>query len=178
MVNHSIAAGCRNTYREDVSLFKFPKESVLQWKWVEQVQRTKARCYEHYVLCSDHFDISCFELDSELALQEAKGWNLMPSLLCLRDPVVSLLPTLWFALSGFRGRSNTRLFQKRHQAVTVKAQLSELWLSEHSIIWTLRFGPCINVRINKQGWLSELFIIQTFCLIPASQRVWIMEVAL
>ena len=70
MVKRCVAAGCSNTYKEDVSMFHFPKESVLRCKWVKQVQRTRAQWpgpSEHSVLCSDHFDASCFEVDSELA---------------------------------------------------------------------------------------------------------------
>ena len=72
MVKRCVAAGCSNTYSENVSLFKFPKDPVLQRKWVKQVQRTRAQWSgpsEHSVLCSDHFDVSCFEPDSGLASQ-------------------------------------------------------------------------------------------------------------
>ena len=72
MVKRCVAAGCSNTYNENVSMFHFPKESVLRREWVKQVQRTRAQWpgpSEHSVLCSDHFDVSCFEQDSELASQ-------------------------------------------------------------------------------------------------------------
>ena len=45
---------------------------------------------------------------------------------------------------------------------TVKPRLSELRLSEHSIIRTLRLGPRIIALIYKQPRLSELSIIRTF----------------
>ena len=72
MVKRCVAAGCSNTYSENVSLFKFPKDPVLRQKWVKNVQRMRAQWSgpsEHSVLCSQHFDSSCFERDSELASQ-------------------------------------------------------------------------------------------------------------
>lgn len=72
MVKCCVAAGCSNTYSDHVSLFKFPKDPVLRQKWVKNVQITRARWSgpsEHSVLCSEHFDSSCFEPDSELASQ-------------------------------------------------------------------------------------------------------------
>ena len=72
MVKRCVAAGCSNTYSDNVSLFKFPKDPVLRQKWVKNVQRTRAQWSgpsEHSVLCSEHFDSSCFEPDSELASQ-------------------------------------------------------------------------------------------------------------
>lgn len=72
MVKRCVAAGCSNTYSDNVSLFKFPKDPVLRQKWVNNVQRTRAQWSgpsEHSVLCSQHFDSSCFEPDSELTSQ-------------------------------------------------------------------------------------------------------------
>ena len=72
MVKRCVAAGCSNTYSDNVSLFKFPKDPVLRQKWVKNVQRTRAQWSgpsEYSVLCSQHFDSSCFEPDSELASQ-------------------------------------------------------------------------------------------------------------
>ena len=72
MVKCCVAAGCSNTYSDNVSLFKFPKDPVLRQKWVKNVQRTRAQWSgpsEYSVLCSQHFDSSCFEPDSELASQ-------------------------------------------------------------------------------------------------------------
>ena len=70
MPKRFVAAGCSNTYSNKVSLFKFPKVPVLRQKWVKQVQRTRAEWSgpsDHSVLCSDHFDSSCFEPDTKLA---------------------------------------------------------------------------------------------------------------
>ena len=72
MVKRCVAAGCSNMYSDNVSLFKFPKDPILRQKWVKQVQRTRAQWSgpsEHSVLCSEHFDGSRFEPDSELASQ-------------------------------------------------------------------------------------------------------------
>ena len=70
MVKHCVAAGYSSTYSDNVSLFKFPKDTVLRQKWGKNVQRTRAQWSgpsEHSILCSQHFDSSCFEPDSELA---------------------------------------------------------------------------------------------------------------
>lgn len=70
MVKSCVAANCSNTYRDGVSLFKFPKDPALRQKWIKNVQRTRAKWSgpsEHSVLCSQHFDSSCFEESTELA---------------------------------------------------------------------------------------------------------------
>lgn len=72
MVKNCVAANCSNTYGHGVSLFKFPKNPELRQKWIKNVQRTRANWSgpgEHSVLCSQHFESSCFEVDSELAAQ-------------------------------------------------------------------------------------------------------------
>ena len=70
MVKRCVAAGCSNTYSDNVSLFKFPKDQILRQQWVKQVQRTRAKWSgpsEHSVLCSEHFTDSCFQPDSTIA---------------------------------------------------------------------------------------------------------------
>lgn len=70
MVKRCVAAGCSNTYSMGVSLFLFPKDPVLRQKWTKNVQRTRAKWSgptEHSVLCSQHFESSCFEPDADLA---------------------------------------------------------------------------------------------------------------
>ena len=70
MVKRCVAAGCSNTYSDNVSLYKFPKDPVLRQQWVKQVQRTRAQWSgpsEHSVLCSKHFTDSCFQPDSAIA---------------------------------------------------------------------------------------------------------------
>ena len=72
MVKRYVAAGFSNTYSDNVSMLKFPKDPILRQKWVKNVQRTRAQWSgpsEHSVLCIQHFDSSCFEPDSELASQ-------------------------------------------------------------------------------------------------------------
>ena len=72
MVKNCVAANCSNTYGQGVSLFKFPKDPELRQKWIKNIQRTRANWSgpgEHSVLCSQHFESSCFEVDSELAAQ-------------------------------------------------------------------------------------------------------------
>ena len=71
MVNRCVAAGCSNTPSDSVSLFRFSKDTALRRKWEKQVQRTRAlwKVTEHSFLCSDHFTVDCFEVDSTLASQ-------------------------------------------------------------------------------------------------------------
>ena len=52
-------------------------------------------------------------------------------------------------------------------AHTVRLQLSELRLSERSIIQALCPGPCLYAYVDKQPRLSKLLIIRTFLLVPA-----------
>ena len=70
MVKRCVSAGCSKTYRDGVSLYAFPRDPSIRQQWVKQVQRTRAQWSgptEHSVLCSPHFDDSCFEPDSALA---------------------------------------------------------------------------------------------------------------
>ena len=72
MVKNCVAANCSNTYGHCVSLFEFPKDRALRQKWIKNVQKTSANWdgpSEHSVLCSQHFESSCFEGDSALAAQ-------------------------------------------------------------------------------------------------------------
>ena len=70
MVKRCVAAGCSNTYSDNVSLFKFPRDPILRQQWVKQEQRTRAQWSgpsEHSVLCSEHFTDSSFQPDSAIA---------------------------------------------------------------------------------------------------------------
>ena len=70
MVKRCMAAGCSNTYSDNVSLFTFPRDPALRQQWIKQVPRTRAKWSgpsEHSVLCSEHFDDECFEPDIQLA---------------------------------------------------------------------------------------------------------------
>ncbi len=72
MPKRCAAAGCSNTYKDNISLFLFPKDDDLRSKWIKQVKRTRAEWSgpsDHSVLCSDHFDGNCFEPDTEIASQ-------------------------------------------------------------------------------------------------------------
>ena len=70
MVKRCIAAGCSNTYRENISLFCFPRDSALKERWTKQVRRTRAGWSgptANSYLCSDHFSQYCFERDTLMA---------------------------------------------------------------------------------------------------------------
>ncbi|XP_061750007.1 uncharacterized protein LOC133549001 isoform X5 [Nerophis ophidion] len=62
--NRCIAAGCSNTNRAGVSLFRFPKDDSQALLWNREVKRTRLDWTTHTkysMLCSDHFEKSCFE---------------------------------------------------------------------------------------------------------------------
>ena len=73
MVCRCVAAGCSHTFKDGVSLYKFPKDSGLRKKWVDQVRRTRDKWMptDTSELCCRHFEDSCFEPDSNLS--EAMG---------------------------------------------------------------------------------------------------------
>ena len=67
MAKHCVAAGCSNTYKDNVSLFSFPRDPALRECWTKQVRRTCAgwsRPKVNSYLCSDHFSEDCFEKDT------------------------------------------------------------------------------------------------------------------
>ena len=55
--------GCSNSHKDGVSLFKFPSNKTLRYKWIQQVRRTRDKWTPsvHSVLCSNHFTPDCFE---------------------------------------------------------------------------------------------------------------------
>lgn len=75
MVKTCVAAGCNNTNKDGVSLHKFPKDPVLKKKWIEQVKRHRDKWEptEYSVVCSQHFENSCFVPSSALMLSLGVG---------------------------------------------------------------------------------------------------------
>ena len=71
MPNRCVAAGCSNTTRPAIALYKFPKNPVLRKQWERQMQRTSAKwtATESSVLCSKYFTAECFEESAALASQ-------------------------------------------------------------------------------------------------------------
>ena len=70
MVQRCVAAGCSNTHKDGFSLFRFPKDPKLRKQWADQVRRTRDKWLgpsEHSVLCSGHFDVSCFEAKAKIS---------------------------------------------------------------------------------------------------------------
>lgn len=90
MVKTCVAAGCNNTNKDGVSLHKFPRDSVLRKKWVDQVKRHRDKWVptEYSVLCSQHFEQGCFMPDT--ILSESLGLGKKKS--CLKHDAV---PTLF-----------------------------------------------------------------------------------
>ena len=66
MACRCVAVGCRNTHKDGISLFLFPKDSSMRKKWADLVKtrvynvkrhREKWEPTEHSVLCSKHFEL-------------------------------------------------------------------------------------------------------------------------
>ena len=67
MVKRCIAAGCSNTYSNNVGLFSFPNDPILRKQWVDEVKRTRDKWKgpgQHSVICSEHFKQECFEAET------------------------------------------------------------------------------------------------------------------
>ncbi|XP_076856498.1 lethal(3)malignant brain tumor-like protein 2 [Brachyhypopomus gauderio] len=63
MPNRCAAYGCRKSYGDNVTMFRFPKHPVEFRKWERQVQKTKPKwvAKTFSFLCSEHFSKDCFE---------------------------------------------------------------------------------------------------------------------
>ena len=70
MGRRCVAAGCSNTHSDSISMHKFPKDPELRRKWESKFRRLKNDGVPlTSVLCSEHFEVDCFEVDSMLAEQ-------------------------------------------------------------------------------------------------------------
>ncbi|XP_043988994.1 zinc finger protein 644a isoform X1 [Gambusia affinis] len=93
MPSRCIAAFCSNTREDGVSLFRFPKEPELLSKWVKEVRRTR----EHWkptptsVLCSEHFELHCF--DFVPVLKESLGYSVQHKRVLLPTAVPTVFPS-------------------------------------------------------------------------------------
>ena len=93
MVKRYIAAGSSNTYSDNVSLFKFPKDPVLRQKCVKNVQRTRAQwrvVQVSTVFCAvNTLTVAALNLTRSWlhrwVCSSLEGSKMMLSLLCLRD---------------------------------------------------------------------------------------------
>lgn len=63
MPSHCVAYGCGKSYRDNVSMFRFPKDRSEFQKWEKQVQKTRLKwvAKTSSFLCSEHFSRDCFE---------------------------------------------------------------------------------------------------------------------
>ena len=68
MVKTCVAAGCNKSNSDGVSLHKFPRDKTLRKKWIDQVKRHRDKWEptDYSVLCSNHFEKSCFMPDRVL----------------------------------------------------------------------------------------------------------------
>ncbi|XP_058874137.1 THAP domain-containing protein 10-like [Acipenser ruthenus] len=71
MPNMCVAYGCSKSPKDNVTVFKFPKDLVCFRKWEQQVQQTRANWHAKPSsdLCSDHFELDCFEVKPFFMLQ-------------------------------------------------------------------------------------------------------------
>ena len=69
MGKRCVVAGCSNTHKDGVSLFKFPSDKKLRREWIRQVQRTRAKWKdpgEYSCVCSAHFAEDYFQAISSM----------------------------------------------------------------------------------------------------------------
>ena len=74
MVQRCVAAGCSNSSKDRISLFRFPKDPERRKNWSDQVKRTRARWEgptEHSRLGIEHFDGDC--ITDECRVSEGLG---------------------------------------------------------------------------------------------------------
>lgn len=92
MVCRCVAAGCSNTHKDGFSLFHFPKDANLRKKWADQVSRTRDKWMpsDHSVLCSKHFEESCFEESTRLSIAMGMEKRMKPRL--KPDAVPTIFP--------------------------------------------------------------------------------------
>uniref|UniRef100_A0A3B1IU18 L3MBTL histone methyl-lysine binding protein 2 n=1 Tax=Astyanax mexicanus TaxID=7994 RepID=A0A3B1IU18_ASTMX len=76
MPNCCAAYGCGKTHKDNVTMFRFPKDPVSFRKWEKQVQKTRSKWYAKgfSFLCSEHFSKDCFEPRSN-AVAKAMGFR-------------------------------------------------------------------------------------------------------
>ena len=67
MVKRCGTVGCSNMYKDGVSLFQAPHDEVLHKQWTKEVQKTRAKWQGSSLLCSEHFAIDCFKVDTATA---------------------------------------------------------------------------------------------------------------
>ena len=94
-----VAAGCSNTARPGIALYKFPKDPILRKWWERQMHRTRAKwtATESSVLCSKHFTAECFEESAALASQFGIGYKRS------RRLVRGAVPTIFLSAAAGRG---------------------------------------------------------------------------
>ena len=88
MGKHCVVAGCGNTHKDGVSLFKFPTSKSLRWQWIRQMQRTRAKWSgpsDYSCICSAHFtqeclqDILCVSKKIGMAMKQMLKPNTVPT---------------------------------------------------------------------------------------------------
>ena len=68
MPNRCVVFGCNNYSGcgEHISVFRFPQDLVVRKKWVDFVKEKRRKWADHQspsvVICSMHFDDSCFDM--------------------------------------------------------------------------------------------------------------------
>nr|XP_057941933.1 peroxynitrite isomerase THAP4-like isoform X2 [Doryrhamphus excisus] len=92
MPERCVAGFCSNTRADGVSLFTFPKDPIRRSKWTRQVQRTRAKWMpsNSSVLCSAHFEDTCF--DASPQLKESLGLGVYWRRVLLPSAVPTIFP--------------------------------------------------------------------------------------
>lgn len=89
MGKRCVVAGCSNSHKDGVSLFKFPTNKSLRRLWIRQVQRTRAQWSgpsEYSCVCRAHFtddcleDISCVSKKIGMRMKQMLRPNAVPTI--------------------------------------------------------------------------------------------------
>jgi len=82
------APNCSNSRKNNVKLFRFPKDKVRREKWLQNCRRDKWTPTAHSELCEVHFEKSQFELNCQDGIIKLKP-NSIPTLFKVPNPPIT-----------------------------------------------------------------------------------------
>ncbi|GFU93859.1 THAP domain-containing protein 3 [Trichonephila clavipes] len=92
-MSHCAVCGCTNTRKDECkskSFFKFPvKNPGLLKAWLKMIRRENFKPSVHSLICSDHFEETCFEYQPVTNRQQLNGGSIQLSSFLKRKPHLS-----------------------------------------------------------------------------------------
>jgi len=121
MPKRCVAANCSNVTKDQIRLYRFPKDPELREKWASQVRRTRADWggpTPYSFLCSEHFEKECF--DSAVSVKESLGFGARN----IRNLISTAIPTIFIrhqhdtnsATQNTGRKSNSKALEKRERS--------------------------------------------------------------